>query len=78
MKIIPLYEGSFTIDHTKIFLPFEPAKDDLQQRPRGSLLVEIQPFLVETKKDLILESSRLSSYKDQKMKEKSQEKIQKL
>ena len=54
MKIIPLSEGSFTIDHTKIFLPFEPAKDDLQQRPRGSLLVEIQPFLVETKKDLIL------------------------
>ena len=54
MKIIPLSEGSFTIDHTKIFLPFEPAKDDLQQRSRGSLLVEIQPFLVETKKDLIL------------------------
>jgi glyoxylase-like metal-dependent hydrolase (beta-lactamase superfamily II) len=54
MKIIPLSEGSFTIDHTKIFLPFDTAKDDLQQRSRGSLLVEIQPFLVETKKDLIL------------------------
>ena len=54
MKIIPLSEGSFTIDHTKIFLPFDTATDDLQQRPRGSLLVEIQPFLVETKQDLIL------------------------
>lgn len=54
MKIIPLSEGSFTIDHTKIFLPFDTAKDDLQQRSRGSLLVEIQPFLIETKKDLIL------------------------
>jgi glyoxylase-like metal-dependent hydrolase (beta-lactamase superfamily II) len=54
MKIIPLSEGSFTIDHTKIFLPFDTTKDDLQQRSRGSLLVEIQPFLVETKKDLIL------------------------
>jgi len=54
MKIIPLSEGSFTIDHTKIFLPFDTAKDDLQQRSRGSLLVEIQPFLVETKNDLIL------------------------
>lgn len=54
MKIIPLSEGSFTIDHTKVFLPFDTANDDLQQRARGSLLVEIQPFLVETKKDLIL------------------------
>jgi glyoxylase-like metal-dependent hydrolase (beta-lactamase superfamily II) len=54
MKVIPLSEGSFTIDHTKIFLPFDTAKDDLQERSRGSLLVEIQPFLVETKKDLIL------------------------
>jgi glyoxylase-like metal-dependent hydrolase (beta-lactamase superfamily II) len=54
MKVIPLSEGSFTIDHTKIFLPFDTAKDDLQQRSRGSLLVEIQPFLVETKNDLIL------------------------
>jgi glyoxylase-like metal-dependent hydrolase (beta-lactamase superfamily II) len=54
MKIIPLSEGSFTIDQTKVFLPFDTAKDDLQQRPRGSLLVEIQPFLVETKNDLIL------------------------
>jgi glyoxylase-like metal-dependent hydrolase (beta-lactamase superfamily II) len=54
MKIIPLSEGSFTIDHTKIFVPFDTEKDDLQQRPRGSLLVEIQPFLVETASDLIL------------------------
>ena len=54
MKIIPLSEGSFTIDHTKVFLPFDTDKDDLQQRTRGSLLVEIQPFLVETKRDLIL------------------------
>ncbi len=59
MKIIPLSEGSFTIDHTKIFLPFDTAKDDLQQRARGSLLVEIQPFLVETKNDLILLDSGL-------------------
>jgi glyoxylase-like metal-dependent hydrolase (beta-lactamase superfamily II) len=54
MKIIPLSEGSFTIDHSKVFVPFDTEKDDLQQRPRGSLLVEIQPFLIETSKDLIL------------------------
>jgi glyoxylase-like metal-dependent hydrolase (beta-lactamase superfamily II) len=54
MKIIPLSEGSFTIDHSKIFVPFDMERDDLQQRPRGSLLVEIQPFLIETSRDLIL------------------------
>lgn len=54
MKIMPLSEGSFTIDHTKVFLPFDSRRDDLQARTRGSLLVEIQPFLVDTGRDLIL------------------------
>lgn len=54
MNIIPLSEGAFTIDSTKQFVPFDPQSDDLQQRPKGSLLVEIQPFLVVTKKDIIL------------------------
>ena len=54
MQIIPLSEGSFTIDHTKEFVPFDTSTDDLQQRPKGSLLVEIQPFLVITEKDVIL------------------------
>jgi len=54
MKIIPLSEGSFTIDQTKEFVPFQTSIDDLQSRPRGSLLVEIQPFLVITKHDVLL------------------------
>ncbi len=54
MKIVPLSEGSFTIDGSKIFVPFDKDKDDLQQRPVGSLLVEIQPFVVITSKDIIL------------------------
>jgi len=54
MKIIPLSEGAFTIDQTKAFVPFNKEKDDLQQRPIGSLLVEIQPFVVVTNKDVIL------------------------
>ena len=54
MKIIPLSEGSFTIDQTKEFVPFDLENDDLQQRTRGSLLVEIQPFVVITKKDIII------------------------
>ncbi len=54
MKIIPLSEGAFTIDKTKLFVPFDEDKDDLQRRPVGSLLVEIQPFVVVTSKDILL------------------------
>ena len=54
MKIIPLSEGVFTIDKTKLFMPFDTETDDLQQRPVGSLLVEVQPFVVVTNKDVLL------------------------
>jgi glyoxylase-like metal-dependent hydrolase (beta-lactamase superfamily II) len=54
MKIFPLSEGNFTIDKTKLFVPYNEEEHVLNDRPRGSLLVEIQPFLIETSKDLIL------------------------
>jgi glyoxylase-like metal-dependent hydrolase (beta-lactamase superfamily II) len=54
MKIIPLSEGAFTIDKTKLFVPFNEEKDVLNERPVGSLLVEIQPFVVITSKDILL------------------------
>lgn len=54
MQIIPLSEGAFTIDKTKRFVPFDLGKDDLQQRPTGSLLVEIQPFAVRTTDDILV------------------------
>ncbi len=54
MKIHPLVEGTFTIDNTKIFVPFDARFDVLEQRPTGSLLVEVQPFLIEKGNDLIL------------------------
>ena len=54
MKIIPLSEGTFTIDKTKLFVPFDDVKDTLQSRSAGSLLVEIQPFVVITSKDILL------------------------
>ena len=54
MKIIPLSEGSFTIDKTKLFVPFDETSDDLQKRPKGSLLVEVQPFVVITTEDVLL------------------------
>ena len=54
MKIFPLSEGSFTIDQTKLFVPFDESRHELNDRPRGSLLVEVQPFLVITSKDVLL------------------------
>jgi glyoxylase-like metal-dependent hydrolase (beta-lactamase superfamily II) len=54
MKIIPLSEGAFTIDKTKLFIPFDTEKDDLQQRPVGSLLVEVQPFAIVGTEDVLV------------------------
>ena len=54
MQIIPLSEGSFTIDKSKIFVPFDLEKDELQARHSGSLLVEVQPFIIITNKDVLL------------------------
>jgi len=64
MKIIPLSEGAFTIDKTKLFVPFNTEKDDLQQRPVGSLLVEVQPFAVVTPEDILVLDTGLGFEKD--------------
>ncbi len=64
MKIIPLSEGAFTIDKTKLFVPFEVGADDLQRRPAGSLLVEVQPFAVVTSDDVLLLDAGLGFEKD--------------
>lgn len=54
MQIHPLSEGAFTVDKTKQFVPFKLEGDALQERPTGSLLVEIQPFCVVTRRDVIV------------------------
>jgi glyoxylase-like metal-dependent hydrolase (beta-lactamase superfamily II) len=54
MKVIPLSEGTFSIDSTKVFIPFDDTKDKLSDRPTGSILVEIQPFCVVTDTDIII------------------------
>ena len=64
MKIVPLSEGAFTIDKTKLFIPFDTEKDDLQQRPVGSLLVEVQPFAVVTSEDILLLDAGLGFEKE--------------
>lgn len=67
MQIVPLSEGTFTIDKTKIFVPFDKDTDDLQQRPIGSLLVEVQPFIIITSKDILLIDTGLGFSKDGEM-----------
>ena len=64
MNIIPLSEGTFTIDKTKLFIPFDEDLHDLQQRSVGSLLVEIQPFVIITSKDILLLDTGLGFEKD--------------
>jgi glyoxylase-like metal-dependent hydrolase (beta-lactamase superfamily II) len=54
MQIIPLSEGAFTVDQSKKFISFNTQTDDLQERNKGSLLVEIQPFAVISGKDIIV------------------------
>lgn len=65
MKIIPLSEGSFTVDKTKVFIPFNKQTDDMNQRPVGSLLVEIQPFAIVTEKDVLLLDTGLGFYTEE-------------
>lgn len=53
-QIFPLSEGHFTVGRDKSFLPFDLEKDELNDRSTGSLLVEVQPFLIVNEKDVIL------------------------
>jgi len=53
MQIFPLGEGSYSVDSTKKFIPFDPQTDSTKDRP-GSLFIHVNPFLVETSDDLIL------------------------
>lgn len=62
MKIFTLSEGSYSVDATKKFIPFNPETDNAKDRP-ASLFIHVNPFLVQTDKDLILLDSGLG-YKD--------------
>jgi glyoxylase-like metal-dependent hydrolase (beta-lactamase superfamily II) len=53
LKAYPLYEGSYSVDSSKKFLPFDPQVHDRKDRP-ASLFVYVQPFLIETANDLVV------------------------
>ncbi len=62
MKIFALEEGSYSVDATKKFIPFNPQTDNFRDRP-ASIFIHVNPFLVKTDSDLILLDSGLG-YKD--------------
>lgn len=53
MQVFTLYEGSYSVDASKKFVPFDPETDDPKSRP-ASLFIHIQPFLVQMKNSLVL------------------------
>src|SRR6201994_3448362 len=53
MEIFALGEGSYSVDSSKKFIPFDPQVDNFRERP-GSLFIHVNPFLVKTADDLIL------------------------
>ncbi|MDB5134204.1 MAG: fold metallo-hydrolase [Mucilaginibacter sp.] len=62
MEIFALGEGSYSVDSSKKFIPFDPQTDNAKDRP-GSLFIHVNPFLVKTKNDLIIMDTGLG-YKD--------------
>jgi len=63
-KIFALNEGSYSVDQSKKFIPFDPAIDNPKDRP-ASLFVHVQPFLLEAGKELIVLDTGLGYKNDQ-------------
>jgi Zn-dependent hydrolases, including glyoxylases len=53
MQAHSLFEGSFSVDSSKKFIPFDASKDSKKDRP-GSLFIHIHPFLIESASGLLL------------------------
>lgn len=62
MKATALYEGSYSVDASKKFVPFDQAVHHTKDRP-ASLFIYVQPFLIKTKNDLIIADTGLG-FKD--------------
>lgn len=53
MELHTLSEGSYSVDASKKFIPFDPTVDKHSDRP-GSLFIHVNPFLIKTKKELLI------------------------
>lgn len=63
IEVFTLSEGSYSVDISKKFIPFDPKKDNPKDRP-ASLFIHVQPFLVKLANRLILLDTGLG-YSDQ-------------
>jgi len=53
LQVYTLNEGSYSVDATKKFIPFDPAVHQAKDRP-ASLFIHVQPFLVKLRNTIIL------------------------
>jgi metal-dependent hydrolase (beta-lactamase superfamily II) len=53
LQVFTLHEGSYSVDISKKFIPFDPTKDNPKDRP-ASLFIHVQPFLIKLNDTLIL------------------------
>ena len=53
LQVYTLHEGSYSVDATKKFVPFDPTIHQAKDRP-ASLFIHVQPFLVKLNNTLIL------------------------
>ena len=63
LQVYTLNEGSYSVDATKKFIPFDPSIHHSKDRP-ASLFINVQPFLVALGNNLILLDTGLG-YSDQ-------------
>lgn len=64
LEVYTLKEGSYSVDSSKKFIPFDPVKDNPKDRP-ASLFIHVQPFLLKLNDQLILLDTGLG-YSDEK------------
>ena len=64
MEIIALNEGSYSVDSSKKFIPFDPSIHKASERT-ASLFIHINPFLIKTEKELLVLDTGLG-YNDEK------------
>jgi glyoxylase-like metal-dependent hydrolase (beta-lactamase superfamily II) len=53
LQVFTLFEGSYSVDASKKFVPFDPLIHNAKDRP-ASLFIHVQPFLVEMNGSLLL------------------------
>lgn len=67
MKVFSLYEGSYSVDHSKKFIPFNPEIHDKKDR-KGSLFIHVHPFLIQTNNELIVVDTGLGQKENGELK----------